>query len=252
MRIALCLSGQPRFVDECAPYILKNIIEGYKVDVFCHFWFDSKLQNEPYKFGECGKGEWHKQRIQSNAIEKVIELYNPVSLKTEDSRSFIDSNVPFQSSLERYFYGALNDPDKEGFRSRAINNSISYMYSLNEVQKLKKLYELANDFKYDWVVKCRTDTLIHTKLSFEQYNPDVINYSFHQNQPDGMVNDWLDFGGSRQMDIFMSIFSVWHLILDKCMNETGAWCNELMHRKILDLYNIKTQGHPINLSLPRF
>lgn len=252
MRIALCLSGQPRFVDDGSQYILKNIIENYNVDVFCHFWFDSKLQTEPYKLGECGKGDWHKQRIKSNAIERIQEIYRPIILKTEESRIFIDSSVPFQPSLERYFYGALNDPDKEGFRFRNINNSISYMYSLNEVQKLKKTYEFENDFIYDWVIKCRTDTYIHTKINFEQYNPEVVNFSYHQNQPDGMVNDWLDFGGSKQMDVFMSVYPVWHNILDKCMRETGAWCNELMHRKILDLHNINIQGHPINLSLPRF
>ena len=48
MRIALLLSGQPRFVKEVAPNILANVCEGYDVDTFCHFWFDDKLQSEPF------------------------------------------------------------------------------------------------------------------------------------------------------------------------------------------------------------
>ena len=44
MKVALCLSGQPRLIPECAPYILENMCKGYDVDIFFHFWFDEKLQ----------------------------------------------------------------------------------------------------------------------------------------------------------------------------------------------------------------
>ena len=86
MRIALLLSGQPRFVKEVAPIILANVIGDYNVDTFCHFWFDDKLQSEPYKYGECNKGEWHKQRISADAIDEAIEAYHPVELVTEPSK----------------------------------------------------------------------------------------------------------------------------------------------------------------------
>ena len=252
MKIALCLSGQPRFVEEVAPFILANVCEGYDVDVFCHFWFDEKLQTEPYKFGECGKGEWHNQRIASNAVEKAIEIYRPIAYKIDHSKSFTDSTAPFEPSLKRYWYGAQEDPDQDGFRWRTINNCLSYFYSLNEVNKLKKEYEYAKDFKYDWVVRCRTDTVLQTKILFEQLDPSVINFSDLQNQPDGMINDWFDFAGSKEMDVFMSVFPVWQVILEKCMKETGAWCHELMHRKMVDSFGIGIQGHPIHITLPRF
>ena len=248
MKIALCIHGQPRLIPQCASYILKNMCEGYDVDVFFHFWFDEKLQTEPYKFG----GEWNNQRIPTNAVEKVFDIYKPIAYRIESSKSFVDSLVPFQPSLERYWYGSLEDPDQLGFRNRTINNCLSYFYSLNEVNKLKKEYEYANDFKYDWVVRCRTDTVLHTKIQFESYNPSVINFSFLQGQPDGMINDWFDFAGSKEMDAFMSVFPVWQLILEKCMNETGAWCHELMHRKMVDSFGIGIHGHPIHITLPRF
>ena len=106
MRIALLLSGQPRFVKEVAPNILANVCEGYDVDTFCHFWFDDDLQSKPYKYGECNKGEWHKQRIPADAIDDAINAYHPVELITEPSKSFTDSAVPFEESLNRYWYGA--------------------------------------------------------------------------------------------------------------------------------------------------
>ena len=117
MKIALCISGQPRFVEEVAPHILKNSCEGYEVDTFMHFWFDEKLQTEPYKYGVKGEGTWHEQRISSTAIDKALEIYKPVSYKVEPSKSFVDSSVPFQTSLERYWYGAVGDPEIETFRN---------------------------------------------------------------------------------------------------------------------------------------
>ena len=44
MKIALCFSGQPRFIKESASLIKENIIQDYDVDVFSHLWFDEGLQ----------------------------------------------------------------------------------------------------------------------------------------------------------------------------------------------------------------
>ena len=73
-------------------------------------------------------------------------------------------------------YGKQEPDDQEGFRNRTVNNCLSYFYSLNEVNKLKKEYEYANDFKYDWVVRCRTDTLLPSPIFFKMYSdPSSIN-----------------------------------------------------------------------------
>ena len=51
MKIAVCFSGQPRFINECSPSILENVIGNYDVDVYAHLWFDEDLQTKPYKGG---------------------------------------------------------------------------------------------------------------------------------------------------------------------------------------------------------
>lgn len=250
-RIALCFSGQPRFIPECSQHIKQNVIGDYNVDVFAHLWFDEDLQVKPYKYG--GAGNWINQRISKNAIEKFIEIYNPVDIIVEPSKVFKDSKIHFDASLKRYWQGAINNPLYPDYRNQTINNCLSYFYSLNEVNKLKKLYEYKHDFKYDWVIRCRTDSIVHTKMHYSMYNPEVINFSDIMNQPDGMINDWFDFGGSEVMDAFMSIFSVSQLIFNKCMKENEeAWCHELLHRKMIDCFGIKIQGHPITITLPRF
>lgn len=256
MKIALCFSGQPRFINEVSPFILKNICEGYDVDTFFHFWFDEDLQTKPYKYG--GNGGWDKQRISQTAIEDAIRVYNPKLYKVEKSKKFIDSNlytdICYRNNGEEIkwtkHWKEANEPN---YRDRHVNNWLSCHYSLNQVCLLKKEYEYANDFKYDYVVRCRSDTIVHSKIIFEQYDKNTIYYTGLLNQPDGMIADWLNFGGSKIMDVFMSTFSMSDYILEKCMqNNNGAWCNEMLHKTVLDLFNICYEPKPIYLEVPRF
>ena len=126
-----------------------------------------------------------------------------VSLVVEKSKKFNDTALHFETSLKRYWKGSIDNPLDPDYRNRTINNCLSYFYSLHEVNKLKKLHEYEHDFKYDWVIRCRTDSIVHTKMQFKACNPEVINYTGIMNQPDGMINDWFNFGGSDVMDAFM-------------------------------------------------
>ena len=68
-----------------------------------------------------------------------------------------------------------------------------------------------------------------------------------------MIADYLNFGGSKVMDPFMSTFSFIDQIFKKCDEEFGgSWSNEMLHRKTLDLFGISHQAHPIIVTLPRF
>ena len=253
MRIALCFSGQPRFIEQVSSSILQNVIGNYDVDVFAHLWFDEDLQNKPYKYG--GAGGWKDQRISPDSIEKFQEIYKPKKLIVEKSKKFLDSNLSgnYLPTQQRYKQGSINNPDEPNFEVRDVNNIISYYYSLMRVCSLKKEYEYENDFKYDYVIKTRTDSIIHNQIEYQGFPKDTIFFSGMQNQPDGMINDWFDFGGSKAMDAFMSAFPVLDQCIEECMKQTnGAWCCELIHRKMIDFFGIPCQPLPINITLPRF
>jgi hypothetical protein len=257
MKIALCFSGQPRFLKEVSSYILSNICDGYDVDVFAHIWFDEELQNKPYKYG--GAGGWINQRISPNVIEDLNSIYSPKKSKVEKSKTFKDSNIV----TDYCYYPGTNDlvswskhwkeSDEPDYINRMVNNWLSSFYSLNQVNILKKEYEYENNFKYDFVVRCRTDSVVQTKIVFEQFDSNCIHYTSILNQPDGMIADYLNFGGSKQMDCFMSTFNYIDCIFDICNQDLGgAWSNEMLHRKTLDLFQIPHQSHPIIVTLPRF
>ena len=112
MKVALCFSGQPRFVNECSDLIINNAIQNYNVDVFAHLWFDDDLKNKPYKHG--GDGGWDKQRISNNAIDYFKKLYNPKDILIEPSRFFGDPDLDedFEKSEAKYWPGGIdNQPD---------------------------------------------------------------------------------------------------------------------------------------------
>lgn len=250
MKIALCFSGQPRFVKECSSSILTNVVQNYDVDVFAHLWFDDDLQKKPYKFG--GSGGWESQRISSNSIDDFKEVYNPVEILVEPSRSFgdLDLDVDFELSEAKYWPGSLEgEPD---FKERQINNCLSYFYSLSEVNRLRKLYEYKNKIKYDYVIRCRTDTQVNQALPYELFDPKSVHFTSLM-QPPPFINDWFNFGGSEAMEAFMGVFPLAKCLISKTKeNREGTWCIELVHVELFERMNIGMQRHPFSVTLPRF
>lgn len=250
MKLALCFSGQPRFVKECCHHVLTNVIQDYDVDVFAHLWFDEDLQKKPYKFG--GSGGWESQRISDNAIDDFKKIYNPVDILVEPSKFFGDSDLDddFDLSEAKYWSGGL---EKEpNFKERQINNCLSYFYSLSEVNRLRKLYEYKNKIKYDYVIRCRTDTQLNQALPYELFDPNSVHFTSLM-QPPPFINDWFNFGGSEAMESFMGIFPLAKGLISKTKkSREGTWCIELVHVELLERMDVGMQRHPFSVTLPRF
>ena len=235
--------------------IKENIIGDYDVDVFGHLWFDEELQSKPYKYG--GAGGWKNQRIDPDAIEQFKKAYNPKGLIVESSKKFLNSNLSnnYGASLKRYKWGAIDNPEEPNFAVRDVNNITSYYYSLLKVCTLKKEYEYEHDFKYDLVIKSRTDTIVHNKIDYSSFAnvKNSVFYSGNQGQMDGMINDWFNFGGSEAMEGFMGVFPLLrYLMLQTKYHREGTWCIELVHIELLNTLGIPVERHPFSVTLPRF
>ena len=256
MKIALCLFGQPRFVNQTFPYIFENLCKGYDVDVFCHFWFDEDLVNKPYKYG--GDGGWEKQRISANAVEEALQLYGPKLYKVEKSKRFIDTSL--KTDYCYYPNGEIvpwskhwKESDEPHYIQRIVNNIFSQLYSINQSNLLRKEYEYSINRKYDWVVKCRTDAEVRHKVKYEEYDPNVVNYSGWLDKADGEILDWMNFGGSKAMDPLMSAFCFMDHILERCEKQYGgAFQTEIIQTKALEIFGVETKAHPFVVTLPRF
>ena len=153
-------------------------------------------------------------------------------------------------SEKKYWEGGIeNQPN---FQERQINNSLSYFYSLSEANKLRKLYEYENKIKYDYVIRCRTDSQINQKITYENYEPQAVHFTSLM-APPPFLNDWFNFGGSEAMEGFMGVFPLLRYLMlqTKCSRE-DTWCVELVHVELLETLGIPLERHPFSVTLPRF
>ena len=82
MKVALCLSGQPRVVDTGFHKIKQSILDGNDVDVFIHTWFDS----DNLSTNSVIPGKNHT--LDSLAINKLEKYYNPKKILVEKPKKW--------------------------------------------------------------------------------------------------------------------------------------------------------------------
>lgn len=169
MKIALCISGQPRFVRECQTLFEKNITDFNKFDVFIHTWSDSKTTNA------C---------TQVESIEKITQYYKNIKGMS------IEAWEPLLPLICTH----------DGEEQVVVHHSM--FYTMFRSNQLKKEYEKANKFKYDYVVWTRFDTALLEEVNIRKHSKTKINVPY--NRPNGTPCDWLLFSSSEVMDKALS------------------------------------------------
>ena len=67
--------------------------------------------------------------------------------------------------------------------------------------KLKCEYERLHNFKYDCVIRCRFDVLVHDRIDVLSYNLNNMNVKYFPKDKWEHTNDWIAFGTSSVMDV---------------------------------------------------
>jgi len=132
IRIAACISGQPRSFEKGFEYINKNLLSKYDVDVFYHTWKKDKTD-----------------------YAKLESLYKP-------KNSIVDDPLP-DLSFETKYPRIPNSKFPAYFTMSAFN-------SIYKASKIREKYESANNFKYDWVVRLRFDYALNATPDFSLDN----------------------------------------------------------------------------------
>lgn len=183
-KIALCLSGQPRYLEEGFKQLSK-IILNYDVDVFIHTWWDDSYVNKVFDFSPMNTynrtGVW-----EYNTKELIQSLYTPKKIIIEPQKDFnkhVNVNFEKQSPISLY----------------------SMYYSILQSNKLKTEYENENNFKYDCVIRSRFDILINTfNLELDSIDLTKIYVSGEINP---YPNDQFAFSNSKNMDYYSDLFN---------------------------------------------
>jgi hypothetical protein len=248
-KLAIIFSGQPRFLEECYPAIYDNILRPNGMpDVFAHLWWSLEDCAKTYKYG--GNGGWEKQRILEDAPEQFKRLYNPKSMVVEPARVWKASHIDYRPSVEYFQPGAIKEGHDPVYR--IFNNSISMWYSIYRANILKKEFEWSNNFRYDTVIRTRTDLTCSIPILCSSVDPTLFHYA-DLSQPPSCVSDWINISSSSNMDIACSVWPQYEsLVATYYDGGRIPYANELLLKTILDTNRVGLQKHTWSVGLPRF
>lgn len=174
MKIALCLSGQPRTWKKCYTQWFEMFKPYGELDVFFHFWdyntLPSTFMSENFNYTV------KDEKLDATEINDIVNLLSPKSYLFEPRKPI------------KYWNCTL--PIDKQFGYWAIDQYYSLYYS----SLIKKEYEIKHDFVYDAVVKLRSDIWFTQPVILNKPEPNTV-YSAGMHWDD-------EFRAFRKTDIF--------------------------------------------------
>lgn len=183
MKVAICISGQPRNFRKSFESLKKNYIDRYDCDIFYHTWEDSQFNSTNFGSGSI------KYTMSENDYLDLVKIYNPVVFKTDRPIVFDDNNII--CPIWRF----------------PLNSILSMAYSAYRSFELCKLHNK----NYDVVIRSRFD-LNYDKISINLDKIDLNMIHVPKWYTDERVrhrgyNDILMIGNYRNMETLSKLFS---------------------------------------------
>ena len=171
MKIALCLSGQPRSVNQGYEFVKKNILDGNDVTVFCQVWETDGAEDLD--------------------IYKPEVVFMEKSLNTDLSKY---TNVPPPQPNWK-----VKDPARSTWNQ---------LYAIEVANTLKSVYEQNENMKFDWVIRSRYDFAINVKIPFAELDNSKLYIPNCRQVPNrDFGNDQFAFSSSENMDKYADTYT---------------------------------------------
>ena len=146
MRIAVLFYGQPRFFDITKRFIKEEFtFSDHTTDYFAHFWDNIGFTPDS-----------DEEKITADVSNILSDYFSAKSFKIESNNIINEISNSFKT-----IYELLKRETNENFPSSTEFNELKYKfsqhYSLEQAFFLLKEYEKEHKFKYDIIIKARTD-----------------------------------------------------------------------------------------------
>lgn len=198
LKLALCLSGQPRSYNKSYNYIKRNLLDHYNVDTFVHSWRSN--------FGP----------QQMKIREEIGAYYEPVYAHYDnDLEPSINSDMTVINA------------------SHPANFCTSMLYSIYRADSYRIWHECNENKKYDFVIRCRFDLALNKHIDFTTLQRGVVYVSKDIDGP-SLMNDQFAIADSDTMNIYSSTF----LNIRHHYNTGTILCGHKMLQAQLDKFNI--------------
>lgn len=171
MRIALCLSGQPRSYKKAHEYLKRNLLDRFNVDVYLHTW---------------------RPKVGRIAVyDDLNTLYNPIQFIMEEA-------LPETINSDLFVPNA----------SHPSNFCTSMFYSIHRANDFRLREEAKKDKKYDFVIRSRFDLALNKVIDFSSLERGKIYVSKDTDGPNPLLNDQFAIGDSDVMNIYSGTYSL--------------------------------------------
>lgn len=171
-RVAYCLYGQPRLLEEGYKTINKLQMK-YKdthiFDFFFHTWHDDDLVGTYYPCNPYRGIPLSWRLIKKEIVNQIIQLYNPVSYLVEKPKTF-----DLTSLKQSKTYNSTNQEQQNNF-----HNVVSNLYSKNQVCNLLTEHINNNNVKYDCIISSRFDIFVEINFDINRVIPNSTKLYCH-------------------------------------------------------------------------
>ena len=215
MKIALCIFGQPRYIESTAAYKrqAEAILSPVEVDVFIHTWFDDTQTH--YTQSDWSYSE--NLTINKDTINIINNRYNPCNMIHEQQ-------VEFEIS-DKTLNIANNLSDSRFNNKKNLFNIKSQLYSIKKSIELCENHIKETGKKYDFIILTRFDVLIHSFPDLKSLEREKYYIGGFDNVG-GAYPGWNDY-----VQVFDPMFLAANKIydyFDECLAECKSVCIEEM------------------------
>jgi|TARA_B100000073_G_scaffold32431_1_gene24608 hypothetical protein len=192
MKVALLLSGQPKYLDDPRPYYFfkENIIDRYDTDVYCQTWFEEGAE---YEITWIHAPNLNTHRLDSSTTlsvqspvldnsDKIIKgIYKPKKYSFEPPRHF-----RFNKTAEKWL--------DERYTGKHVNGVFwdrhKYSCILSFFKSQQNVLSLVDKDDYDFFVLSRYDITIDnfsSVIDISTLDPEMMHLqNIHDSFPDGI------------------------------------------------------------------
>jgi len=191
MKLAVCYRGHLRTLSKTFENQKQYLFQDHDVDFFCHTW-----------------------NAYPEEIEFLKEVVKPKRFLVEDTK-YLERNPYSSMRIHNNFDLSpnLNKSRKigDGYLQSIPYNVLSLLYSLNQVNSLRKEYCQFNDVSYDGILVIRPDIYFYDKFKYHESDIDKINISWYENIGDHLNNphaiiDHIAFSKEENINIYSDCF----------------------------------------------
>lgn len=224
MKIALILSGQPRYLDEGYVSINENILSKYDVDCFAHIWWDEEMRGKKLEFHNSltyGRTYFYKE----DTLETIMSLYKPKAFIHQEQKKFdiYPGNYALANPLTTY----------------------SQWFSIMKTNELRNAYSNSASVEYDLVIRCRFDSLIN-KMDIELKdllsNDNLYTQTVYS---DGKyyATDQFAISSPKIMDKYCNLYNRLHeYYLNGQGKQKDGWVGERLITYHLEMENVQIKN----------